>query len=262
VIPKASITAWRSTAPWPEDWQVEQDLILSRALIDIYKNPVVANNAAFRGGTALHKLFFKPPGRYSEDIDLVQKSAGPIGPLIDAIRHSLDSWLGNPRWKVGNGRFTLYYRVETTIAPVVRIRLKIEINTREHFSVHGYFSRRLDVSNTWFSGTADVTTYTLPELLGTKLRALYQRKKGRDLFDLEQSLDHPEFDISLMLQSFSQYMAFGNANVSLRQLEENVSAKVRDPVFHSDVLPLLRTGVEHNSEESWKRLHSLIVTHM
>ncbi|MBM4319451.1 MAG: nucleotidyl transferase AbiEii/AbiGii toxin family protein, partial [Deltaproteobacteria bacterium] len=38
------------------------------------------------------------------------------------------------------------------------------------------------VENPWFSGAADVATYALDELLSTKLRALYQRKKGRDLF--------------------------------------------------------------------------------
>ncbi|MGH2469017.1 MAG: nucleotidyl transferase AbiEii/AbiGii toxin family protein [Chloroflexota bacterium] len=36
----------------------------------------------------------------------------------------------------------------------------------------------------WFTGSADVPTFALEELLGTKLRALYQRRKGRDLFDL------------------------------------------------------------------------------
>ncbi len=79
MIPKASITAWRKIAPWGEDWQVEQDLVLSRALVDMFSRPAIAEQAAFRGGTALHKLFFDPPGRYSEDIDLVQRDAGPSG---------------------------------------------------------------------------------------------------------------------------------------------------------------------------------------
>ncbi len=96
------------TAPWPDNTQVEQDLILSRALITMYRLPVVAEQAVFRGGTALHKLFFDPAGRYSEDIDLVQTEAGPIGGLIDAIRDVLDPWLGKPKWKQGRGRFTLY----------------------------------------------------------------------------------------------------------------------------------------------------------
>jgi len=70
----------------------------------MYKHPVVAKQAVFRGGTALHKLFFEPAGRYSEDIDLVQREAGPIGGLIDAIREVLDPWLGKPKWKQGSSR--------------------------------------------------------------------------------------------------------------------------------------------------------------
>ncbi len=79
MIPRANITAWRSHAPWPSNEQVEQDLVLSRALIAMFEHATVVEQAVFRGGTALHKLFFGASGRYSEDIDLVQRHAGPIG---------------------------------------------------------------------------------------------------------------------------------------------------------------------------------------
>ena len=51
MIPKAAITAWRKTAPWGEDWQVEQDLILSRALVDMFSRQTVAEQAVgiYRG---------------------------------------------------------------------------------------------------------------------------------------------------------------------------------------------------------------------
>jgi len=66
VIPKAHIVAWRQVAPWVSDAQVEQDLIMSRALVAIYENSVLASSLAFRGGTALHKLYFKQARRYSD----------------------------------------------------------------------------------------------------------------------------------------------------------------------------------------------------
>jgi len=135
LIPRANVTAWRTVAPWPSNDQVEQDLVLSRALVAMFSQKVVADQIVFRGGTALHKLFLGAGGRYSEDIDLVQRDAGPIGALIDGVREALDSWLGSPRWKQRQGRFTLYYRFYTAFAPVSTRRLKIEINTREHFSV-------------------------------------------------------------------------------------------------------------------------------
>jgi len=167
--------------PWPDNAQVEQDLLLSHALISMYKHPAVRQQAIFRGGTAVHKLFFDPAGRCSEGIDLVQRDAGPIGERVDGIREALDPWLGKPKWKQGKGRLTLYCRFDTTFVLVVCMRLKVEINTRAHFRVFGLEPRECTVANRWFSGEARVSTHSLAELLGTKMRALYQRKKGRDL---------------------------------------------------------------------------------
>jgi hypothetical protein len=79
MIPRAAITAWRPSAPWSTDAQVEQDLVLSRAIVEIFSDPTLASALVFRGGTALHKLFLAPAQRYSEDIDLVQAAPGPIG---------------------------------------------------------------------------------------------------------------------------------------------------------------------------------------
>ncbi len=158
MIPRAHITAWRAVAPWPTDAQVEQDLVVSRALVEIYSDPALATNLAFRGGTALHKLYLSPPSRYSEDIDLVQAEAGPIGPVMTALRARLDPWLGEPRRKQSEGRMTFIYRFESEIQPVTPLRLKIEVNTREHFAVLGYVRQTVAVDNPWFSGQAEVVT--------------------------------------------------------------------------------------------------------
>ncbi len=71
MIPLAYIREWRQRVPWTQDAQVEQDLIISRALVEIFSHPDLAENLAFRGGTALFKLYLSR-ARYSEDIDLVQ----------------------------------------------------------------------------------------------------------------------------------------------------------------------------------------------
>ena len=63
MIPRAHVTAWRATAPWPDDSQVEQDLVVSRALVDMFSGEDLARAMAFRGGTALHKLFFERRAR-------------------------------------------------------------------------------------------------------------------------------------------------------------------------------------------------------
>jgi len=147
VIPFDYITEWRATAPWVQDAQVEQDLVLSRALVAIFQAPTLAHSLAFRGGTALYKLHLAPAARYSEDIDFVQTMPGPIGAVIDAVRGALDSWLGKPRRSLKEGGATLIYRMESEGVPPVPMRLKVEINSREHFSVFGIERRDFTVDS-------------------------------------------------------------------------------------------------------------------
>jgi predicted nucleotidyltransferase component of viral defense system len=240
MIPQAFITEWQAFAPWATEAQVEQDLVLSRVLVAIYSHPLLENSLAFRGGTALHKLFIQPSARYSEDIDLVQINGGPIGPILEALRTQLNHWLGQPRWKTNQGRATLVYRFDSEISPVTSMRVKIEINTREHFTTLGFIKKSFELSSRWFSQKVVVTTFHLEELLATKLRALYQRKKGRDLFDLILVLKkHPDFDIEKMLHSFAQYMAFDQTKVTRAEFELNLAAKLKDNAFTNDILPLL-----------------------
>ncbi len=132
MIPKDFITEWRASAPWVADRQVEQDLVISRAIVELFSRPTIANALAFRGGTALYKLHFRPAARYSEDIDLVQTEPGGVGPALDAIHEALDSWLGKPQWKQSEGRVTLNYRFESEDVPPVGLKLKVEIARRLH----------------------------------------------------------------------------------------------------------------------------------
>ena len=79
---------------WADQRQVEQDLIISRALVEIFSDAMLCDALRIRGGTALNKLHFQAPLRYSEDIDLVRTSAGLIGPILDRLRVALEPWLG------------------------------------------------------------------------------------------------------------------------------------------------------------------------
>jgi predicted nucleotidyltransferase component of viral defense system len=248
MIPQAAITQWRNFAPWPQDAQVEQDLILCRALLEIFRDSDVSTHLILRGGTALHKLYGSTPLRYSEDIDLVQRTAGPIGPLLDRLRARLDPLLGRPRRENNPDNVTLRYRMESEIPPVVPLRLKIEINTREHFDVLGITSGPWAVRSIWFEGDTGVSTYTLEELLATKLRALYQRRKGRDLFDLWIGLRMERVDPVRIAGAFRRYMKEEGAKVTREEFEANLAAKVASRVFNEDLRPLLAPKVEYDAE--------------
>lgn len=262
MIPRASITAWRSIAPWPSNEQVEQDLVVSRSLVAIFQNEAVAERAVFRGGTALHKLFLGSPGRYSEGIDLVQRDPGPIGTLVNGIREALDPWLGNPRWKQTRARFTLQYRFETAFEPVSMIRLKIEINTREHFNVLGIRRRVFAVENPWFQGWAAIPVYEIEELLGTKMRALYQRKKGRDLYDLWLALEATDGDLDRIVECFARYMDQDGAAVSRAESEANLKRKLEDRVFLDDMRFLVPADIEYDPHVAARIIQGALIARL
>lgn len=262
MIPKAYIDAWRSTVPWNESSQVEQDLVISKAIVEIFSNDFLKEHFAFRGGTALHKLHLHPQARYSEDIDLVQLKAGPAKPMLEAIRDQL-LFLGGKddrQVKLNEHNCTVYYHFETETPPPPRMRVKIEINTREHFNVLGLQKETFSVDNLWYQGSAEVTTYKPEELLGTKLRALYQRKKGRDLFDLHYALENLEVDIDKIIECFHAYMEQeDNKAPTAREFELNLEEKMQDEEFAGDITALLRPEIEYDQDKAYQLLNELII---
>ena len=261
MIPLAYITEWKEHAPWQSDAQVEQDLVLSRALIEIYSNPLLKKELAFRGGTALNKIFFKSQARYSEDIDLVRTNTGPAKLIMDTLRNQLDSWLGKPTTKQNKGRITFVYRFESESIPVVPLRLKVEINTREHKNILDYQLVNFKIKSRWFSGSADLLTYRLEELVATKLRALYQRKKGRDLFDLAKILDSfKKIETDKVIRCFQTYVKDEGNIVTRAQFESNLSDKLNDAAFLDDIQPLLVNGIDFDAKQAMQKIHKVFVS--
>ncbi len=250
MIPRSDITAWREHAPWKNNEQVEQDLVISRFLVELFSNDKLKNKLAFRGGTAIHKLFMKPQARYSDDIDLVQIDSGPIGEVLGIIRDI--SFIKNkPRIKQKEMSNKLIFPFDSEIQPVVNMKLKIEINCREHFKVHGFKKVPFLVKTRWFSGKAEILTYTLEELLGTKIRALYQRKKGRDLFDLWYVLSKEKLSDEKIIKAFNQYMKSSGKTVSQKEYIRNIEAKLKDNEFVEDTIGLLRPEIDYDIEKAW-----------
>jgi predicted nucleotidyltransferase component of viral defense system len=262
MLPKRYIQEWKKFAPWPEDAQVEQDLVIEKALIQLFSSSFIQERLAFRGGTALHKLFLSPQVRYSEDIDLVQIKGEPIKETLNVIRKQLE-FLGKPTVKQKANNNTLVYRFESEIPPVINLRLKIEINCREHFAVLGY--RQVDhvIENAWANGTCRVTTFAVEEMLGTKLRALYQRKKGRDLFDLYYALAKINLDPKRIIQCYQEYMKFSvDALPTQKQFITNLELKLEDPDFQGDVYALLRPGIEYDQAEAFDFIKTKLINRM
>ena len=251
--------AWRSVAPWLADSQVEQDLVLSRVLVEVFSNPQLKENLAFRGGTALCKLHFPLAWRYSEDIDFVQIQSGAIGVILSEIRGLADPLLGNPTRDLREGSVVLNYRFSSEIPPVVRLRLKIEINTREHFSIMGIEKRPYSVRSDWFSGVCELNTYSLEELLATKLRALYQRRKGRDLFDLWIGLTEGHASNEAIVRVFQRYMEAEGHHVTQEEFRKNLQDKMKNRNFLHDTEGLLRSGISYDPQEAFGLVENRLI---
>ena len=89
MIKRNYLLEWAKSFPWSHDEFVEQDLLISRCIVAIYSDPFLASRLAWRGGTALYKLYVTPQPRYSEDIDLVLINPEPMGPILDRLRDVL-----------------------------------------------------------------------------------------------------------------------------------------------------------------------------
>jgi predicted nucleotidyltransferase component of viral defense system len=237
MIPTQNIVAWSKVAPWAEPRQVEQDLIIARALVALFSDPFLRDELRFRGGTALNKLHFAKPLRYSEDIDLTRTKEGASKPIWDRVHDLLNPWLGEPAYVRSQVAPKLRYTVaaEDGSSP---IRLKIEINEVEIRSLDAPKTVSFRVDNPWFSGAADIPTFSTEEVLATKMRALLQRNKGRDLVDLSHALDvFPKLDVQRTVDMFVEYVE--HDPIPRWEAEKRMFEKLERRGFLADVHPLL-----------------------
>ena len=268
MIPSLNIVAWSHHAPWAEPRQVEQDLIISRAVVDIFSDPFLNTALRFRGGTALNKLHFPVPLRYSEDIDLVRTTAGPIGPILDQIREVLEPWLGNGQFDQSPVAPKLTFRVPAEDQPDVPIRLKVEINTSEIEAYDAPIRMPLKVDNPWFRGAAEIPTFSPEEMLATKLRALLQRDKGRDLYDLAHAIDVFEnLSADRVVQCLKKYLHKSGQRISRAEADERMFAKLSRATFLQDIRALLPADQaaiidEHSTRLAFEKVFTHLITHM
>lgn len=255
LIPNSFLQAWSHQAPWPDPRQIEQDLIISRALCDLFNHSALKGKIAFRGGTAINKLLFKRPLRYSEDIDLVQTTAEPIGTAVDAIRDAL-SWLGKCSRDQAGHSMHLVFRFAPEADPGAPLKLKVEINTREHSNLYGLKDYAFSVGSDWYHAEAQITSFQPDEIFGTKLRALLQRNKNRDLFDLSVGMRELSLSPAKIVAVFEHYLALEGVQITRAIAEQRMLAKLARSLTE-DIAPLLPVGVRYDDAEALDAFESV-----
>lgn len=233
MIPRAYITEWQARVPWPQSFQIEQDLILARLMIEIANDGLLGNELVMRGGTCLHKLHLTQPFRYSEDLDYVRRTHSGIRPFLDALEEIAAS-IGLERHAVEQSGEMVHMVLdaEPTLPPG-RIRIRIEANVTETKPYRDPIKVPLKVESGWWRGEAEIATFVLDELMATKLRALYQRRKGRDLFDLWLVLTERSVDDEEIVTGLRHYME-GKAFI-YSSFAKNLQEKLEDEGFRNDL---------------------------
>jgi hypothetical protein len=235
VIPEAYVTQWATGAPWPTRTQVEQDLLLSRLICEIANHPYLGEELVFRGGTCFHKLHMSPARRYSEDLDYVRSRPGGIAEFTQAASAIGESLGFAVRTRI-SANPKVYLLADS--AEGLRLRIKIEVNTRERSPVDPIAHVPYQVSSPWWSGTAAVRTFSARELVATKIRALYERDKGRDLFDMWLALTELGLSGDDLLAAFGPYHS---PSITASAAVANLRRKLTSATFREDLDPFVTT---------------------
>jgi predicted nucleotidyltransferase component of viral defense system len=243
VIAQAYLNEWASQAPWPQQVQIEQDLVLSRLIVEIARHDLLGDELTFRGGTCLHKLHLPKQLRYSEDLDYVRRTHSGIKPYLTALREVAGGVGLVEHGTARSGQMVhIVFDAQATNAPG-RIRVKIETNIAETESFLPRITRLYAVDSRWWSGRVDVGTFQIEELMATKLRALYQRRKGRDLFDLWHVLTDLRPDEQLIVDGLAHYMR--EETFSYHEFAANLAAKLEHADFVADLNQLVADSSLH-----------------
>jgi len=262
-ITRQDILAHQAVVPWAAQYQVEQDLLLCRAMVALFDDAFLSGQIAMRGGTLLHKAHLAPASRYSEDIDLVVLGTRPEGHVRRAIRRVLTDVLGEPKTSVW-GTLTLAlrnavqpsrvlrmtYSLPSIIEPGRMLDIVVEANVTERkphravVEIPFSFPFRDKPVQTRIKG------YDIHEMLGTKMRAMFQRKRGRDLFDLYWALTKSAkpVDPAAIIESFQNYMKQEGTTAGRTEFVAILDAHLKDRGFCSDTEPLLRSGITYDPQ--------------
>jgi predicted nucleotidyltransferase component of viral defense system len=266
-ITRQDILFHQSIVPWSAQHQVEQDLLLCRAMAALFDDSFLSAQIAMRGGTLLHKVHLAPAARYSEDIDLVVVGSRPAEHIRRAVRRVLADVLGKPKTSVldtitlamrntvkPSRILRMTYSVRSIIEPSRSLDIVVEANVTErkpHRSVVEIpfiFPFRCETIQTKIKG------YDIHEMLGTKMRAMFQRRRGRDLFDLYWALTKSEspIDPAAVIDSFQHYMKQEGTWAHRTEFIGILEAHLKDRGFCTDTESLLRNGISYDPQTAGK----------
>jgi predicted nucleotidyltransferase component of viral defense system len=260
-LTRRDVIAHGEAVPWPSQRQVEQDLLLCRSMAALFSDAFLKCQIAMRGGTLLHKVHLRPAARYSEDIDLVVVGDRPEEHIRRALRRVLSDVLGAPttsawdtlglaiRNVVKPSRvFRMTFTVPSAGEPGSSLTIVVEANVTERTPHRPVVNIPFEFPFRGAPVGALVNGYDIHEMLGTKMRALFQRRRGRDLFDLYWALTvaEPRVNPAEVVESFMHYLRQEGGAAARKEFIGILESHLTDRGFCSDMNQLLRAGVAYD----------------
>ena len=274
-LTRQDVLAHQSQVPWPVAHQVEQDLLLCRSMVALFNDPFLKSQIAMRGGTVLHKVHLPPASRYSEDIDLVVIGDRPETHVRAAIKRVLLDVLGpHKRWGWEEIKLSIrnlakpsrvlrvIYEIRSVAEPGRTLTVVVEANVTERRPHRPVVELPFGVPFRDGILATRIHSFDIHEMLGTKLRALFQRRRGRDLFDLYWALSCPgaaPVDPSEVAATFQHYMRLEKTRVRRKDFLEHLDMRLADRGFCSDMESLLRTGVTYDPQAAGRLVRDTLV---
>jgi predicted nucleotidyltransferase component of viral defense system len=264
-ITRRDVIAHQSVVPWPSQFQVEQDLLLCRAMAALFEDSFLQGQIAMRGGTLLHKVYLPPPSRYSEDIDLVVVGNRPEGHIRKALNRVLHDVLGTPKQSVwGNLKLAIRntvkpsrvlrmtYAIPSLVEAGRTLEIVIEANVTERKPYRPVVKIPFEFPFQDSIVKTRIVGYDIHEMLGTKLRALFQRRRGRDLFDLYWALTtaKPAVIPARIIEAFQHYLKQEGSVAERAEFVALLDGHLADHGFCSDMNHLLRMGISYNPHQA------------
>lgn len=264
-LTQKDILAHEAAVPWSERYQVEQDLLLCLAMRAIFEDRFLSSQVAMRGGTVLHKVHLAPAARYSEDIDLVAVGDRAEGHIRKAILRVLRPVLGREKssvWDfvqlaVRNAAkpsriLRCIYRIPSVTEPGRALAIEVEVNVTERTPYLPVQRLPFAIAFRGAQLETELVSYNINEMLATKMRALFQRKKGRDLFDLYWALSTQSVlpvSVREILRAFDHYMQAEGASVAREKFVAHLRECLGDRAgFCTDLVSFLRSDLTYEPD--------------
>lgn len=183
---------------------VEKDYVIGWLLWAIGSEPDLSDSWVFKGGTCLKKCYIETY-RFSEDLDFTVIPSGSLDAnrMKDALDHAvsratdesgIDFRPGATRMDVGadgsSAEGRVYY-VGPRNGPMARV--KIDLRSDEHVARPSVLRPITHPYSDSLPSPAQVRCYGFEELFAEKIRAMGERSRPRDLYDIIYLFRLPDF---------------------------------------------------------------------